>query len=142
MKTLVNRLSQINFRNVVAALAVSAAFFVSQSATAQISLPENAPVTEGVAEGFQAAIFPVYNSVDMKIHFLNPAQEKVSVMILNENKDVIYQKQVGKPAAFRGKFSLSQVPDGEYTMVIKSASHQISRDFSVQTQVARLAQAK
>jgi hypothetical protein len=143
MKSIISRVSGNSFRNAFAGIALAAALVFGQSATAQsVSVPADAPVTEGTAGGFQAAIFPVANTASIKLHLENPAHEFVSVVIMNESNEIVYQKRVGKQAIFLGKFSLEMIPDGEYTMVVKSRKHQISRDFTLQTQVARVAQTK
>jgi hypothetical protein len=142
MKTLVNSLAQINFRNFVAATALAAVCLITQPASAGTSLPTGTNPAGNVTENFQAVMYLADNSANVKIHLLNPRQEKISVSIFNEANEVVYQKQIGKPAVFHGRFSLDRIPDGTYTMVVKTNTEQISREFSIQTQVARLAQVK
>jgi hypothetical protein len=75
----------------------------------------------------------------MKVHFENPSREKIMVTIENSKSEVVYRKFVGKDALYRGKFDVSGMPNGSYTMTVQNAHQKYSNAFVIQTQEERVA---
>jgi YbbR domain-containing protein len=51
----------------------------------------------------------------------------------------VYQKVIGRDTAYRGKFDLSMLADGDYTVKVKSQKDSFTRKLSLKTQKERLA---
>jgi hypothetical protein len=67
----------------------------------------------------------------------NPDYEKVAILILNKDKEIIYRKNLGKAEKCILKLNLQQLPSDNYTMVVRSARYTYSRSFSLQTHIER-----
>ena len=129
-------------RNLVAAFALAFVLFLAGNVSAQsVQFADNAAIHTQTSDQFKVAVFPVQNSLLMKVLFENPAQEKVTVLIKNSSNDIVYKKEIGKTAVFNGKFDVSKMTDGTYTMVIESKHQSYSNAFSVQTYQERIARA-
>lgn len=143
MKTTISSANKNTFRNIITGLTLSAALFFGQVASAQtVSVEENAPIQTQMTDGFKVAIHPVINSLFMKVHFVNPNKELVTVLIKNSKDEVVYRKNVGRNTVFHGKFDVSNIADGTYTMVVQSTKHSHSNAFAVETLQERIALAK
>ncbi|QHT71087.1 hypothetical protein GXP67_32760 [Rhodocytophaga rosea] len=139
MKTLF--ISTPVMRNLVAAFALAFTLFAGNASAQSVQFADNAAIHTQTSDQFKVAVFPVQNSLTMKVLFENPAQEKVTVMIKNSDHEVVYKKEVGKVAIFNGKFDVSKMTDGTYTMVIESKHQSYSNAFSVETYQERIARA-
>jgi hypothetical protein len=142
MKTMISSANKNRFRNAIACFAVAATLFTAQAASAQtVSVTEDVPAAQQTGNTFKAAIYPVYNSLFMKVHVENPARETVTITIQNSNNSIVYKKIVGKDAIFHGKFDVSHMANGEYTMTVQSVHHKYSNNFTIQTHQERTATA-
>jgi hypothetical protein len=129
-------------RNLLAGLTLSAAIFFGGAACAQsVQFTDNAPLHTQTTDGFKVAVFPVANSLLMKVVFENPNKERVTVLIRNSKGEVVYKKLVGRNPVFHGKFDVSKIENGTYTMVIQSTTQSYSNPFSVATYQERIARA-
>ncbi|MDO1447147.1 hypothetical protein Q0590_12835 [Rhodocytophaga aerolata] len=143
MNTLFSSISANNFRKAFAAVALVAAVAVAPAVSAQsVTAQDNAPSITKAADEFQAFVHPVENSVSMKVHFVNPEKENIIVTIYNQDNDIVYQKFLGKDAIFHGKFDLSNLSDGVYTVKVGNKKETYSRNLSIQTQQERFASAR
>lgn len=140
MQTIISRVSGSSFRTAFALIALFCACLISQQVTAQaITLTDHAPVMEkSNSRDFQAAIHPVANTLRMKVHFVNPGNEYVAVIIKNSQQAVVYRKRMGNIPVFHGSFDLAILPDDTYTIEVRSRSYTYSRSISMQTQQARV----
>jgi hypothetical protein len=143
MNTLFSNVSSKIFRNAFASVALFAAVLVAPAVSAQaVTAQDNVASITKSADEFQAFVHPVENSISMKVHFVNPDKESVTVTIHNEAKAIVYQKVIGKDAIFHGKFDLSNLADGEYTVKVSNRKDTYSRTLSIQTQQERFASAR
>jgi flagellar hook assembly protein FlgD len=143
MNTFFSSVSGNSFRKALASVAFVAAVFVAPALSAQsVTAQGNTPSITTAAESFQAYVHPVENSVSMKVHFVNPAKEAVMMTIHNQDNKVVYEKAIGKDEVFHGKFDLSNLADGEYTVKISSRKNTYTRTLSIHTQQERLASAR
>lgn len=143
MKTQFTSTRTNTFRNLIAGLSLVAALFISEAASAQtVQFADQASVHTQVTDNFKVALFPVANSSLIKVLFENPNQEKVTVLIKDNQDKVVYRKEVGNGAIFRGKFDVSHIAEGNYTMVIESKSQSYSNPFLIGTQQDRIARAQ
>ncbi|QHT70027.1 hypothetical protein GXP67_26965 [Rhodocytophaga rosea] len=128
-------------RNLVAAFALAFTLFAGNASAQSVQFADNAAIHTQTSDQFKVAVFPVENSLLMKVLFENPAKERVTVLIKNSNNEVVYKKAVGNAPIFIGKFDVSKMTDGNYTMVIESKNQSYSNPFSVQTYQERIARA-
>lgn len=143
MKTLITSTNKNSFRNIIAGLTLSAAFFFGGAASAQttVQFVDKAPIHTQTTNAFKVAVFPVANSLLMKVHFENPNKEKVTLLIKNSKDEVVYRKAVGNDPIFNGKFDLSKIANGTYIMVIQSSNQTYSNSFAIETHQERIAKA-
>jgi hypothetical protein len=137
MKTLFTSTSAM--RNLVAAFAFT--LFAGSASAQSVQFADNAPIHTQTTDGFKVAVFPVENSLTMKVLFENPAKETVNVLIKNSNEEIVYSKTVSGTAKFNGKFDVSRIGEGTYTIVIQSANQSYSNTFSIGTPQERIAKA-
>lgn len=142
MKTFITRVTGNSFRTAIASTVLAAVLFVSQAASAQNITPaDNSSISSQPSNGFQAAIHPIYNSLKMKVHVLNPDEETVTVLIQDADKKEVFRKKIGTKAVIHGSFNVSDMPNGFYTITVRSATHTFSRSFVIEPQQERIAKA-
>jgi hypothetical protein len=142
MKTLITSVSGSSFRTAFASLVIAIVFFLNQSVTAQtISPADNSSIVSETSAGFQAAIHPVYNTLKMKVHVLNPKQDVVSIEILDSDKLEVYKKRMGKAEIIHSSFDVASMPNGIYTIIVRSGKNAYSRSFVIESQQERIAKA-
>lgn len=143
MNTLFSSVSAINFRKALASVALVAAVLVAPAVSAQsVTANDNTPSISKPAGEFQAFVHPVENTISMKLHFVNPDKESITVTIHNKANAVVYQKFLGRDAIFHGKFDLSNLADGEYTVKVSNRKETYTRALSIETQQERFASAR
>jgi hypothetical protein len=76
------------------------------------------------------------------VNFENPAREKVVLTVRNSYGTPVFSNTIGRNEIYNGKLDISALPDGEYTLVLQSASSKYEQSFSIQTETARLASVK
>ena len=141
MKTLSTSTNK-TLRTIIASLTLSAAFFFGQTSFAQeVKFVDNAPVHTQTTDNFKVAIYPVTNAPSINVHMENPAREKITIMIKNNKDEVVYKKVVGREAIYYGKFDVSAVGSGTYTMVIQSPKLIYSNPFSIEASKQPIAKA-
>jgi YbbR domain-containing protein len=119
-----------------------AAILIAPTISAQtITASGNTPMVTKSNNKFEAIIYPVEHSTHMKINFVNPQEEKVIITIYNKSNTAVYQKIVGSEAAYRGKFDLSMLADGNYTVKVKGQKTCFTRKISIKTEQERVASA-
>ncbi len=142
MKTTTTSAHTNSFRNLIAGFTLAAALLLTVTASAQnIKFADEAPIHTQTTDKLKVAVFPVANSLLMKVLVENPHKEMVTVLIRNSKGDVVYKKVVGRNPVFHGKFDISQIENGTYTMIIQSSSQSYSNPFSVETYQERIARA-
>jgi hypothetical protein len=140
MNTLFSGLSGNSFRKAFVAAAFIAAVLIAPAVSAQtITARDNVPSVAGSAGGFQAFVHPVENSVKMKVHFVNPQRNYVTIYVYNEDGDLAYKKLVGKEAVYHGTFDMSKLPDGEYSIKVSSRKGIYTQSLTLETQQKRFA---
>ncbi|QHT70241.1 hypothetical protein GXP67_28130 [Rhodocytophaga rosea] len=77
------------------------------------------------------------NSLKMMLHVENLGHEKMMVQILNGRKGIVYHQYLGNQEVFIARYSLQDLPDGDYTIEVKSATYSYSKTFSIQTSISR-----
>jgi hypothetical protein len=129
-------------RKAIASAAFATVVLIAPAVSAQtITAQSNASAITNSANKFQAVIYPVENSVNVNINVVNPQAEKVTITIYDNNKSAVYKKNVGTEALYRGKFDMSMLADGEYTVIVKSGKDSYTRTISVKTQRERFTSA-
>ena len=142
MKTLTTSANKNTSRNLIAGLILGAALFFGNGASAQtVKFVDNAPIHTQTTDSFKVAVYPVANSFVMRVHVENPTREKVTVLVKNSKEEVIYTKKVGNNPVFNGKFDVSQMEEGTYTIVVQSAKQTYANPFTVEAQQDRIARA-
>lgn len=142
MKTTTTSAHTKTIRNMIAGLTLAATFFCTATASAQgVKFVDEAPIHSQTTDKFKVAVFPVANSLLLKVIFENPHKEMVTVLIKDSKDEVVYKKKVGRNTVFLGKFDVSHIADGTYMMVIQSAKQSYSNPFSIATQQERMARA-
>jgi hypothetical protein len=147
MKTLSTIAQKNNIRNLLAGLTLSIGLLVAGTASAQttpqqtVSFADNQAFHSQTSDDFKVAVFPMANSLTMKVVLENPNKDKVTVLIKNSEDEVVYRKIVGNNPVIHGKFDVSGLDNGTYTMVIESAHQSYASPFSVQTHQERIAKA-
>lgn len=142
MKTLFSSIHNKGFRTAIACLSLSAALFFGQSASAQsISSADKLTSAPYEIDRFQASISPIENTLFMKVEILNPDRKNVTVSILDSDNKLVYKKRMGRTEEFYGKFDISNIPDGKYTMMIQTPKKEITNGFNIQTKKERIASA-
>jgi hypothetical protein len=145
MKNLSTSAQRNSFCKLIAGLTLSIGLFVAGTASAQtsseqtLSFADHAPLHTQTSDKFKVVVFPVAYSQSMKVVLENPSKDKVSVLIKDSNDKIVYRKMVGTKAVFIGTFDVSNLTDGDYTMVIESDSQSYSNSFSLQLQQERIA---
>jgi hypothetical protein len=141
MKTLFTSTSVM--RNLVATLFVAVVILFAGNASAQsIQFTDQAALHTQTTDQFKVAVFPVESSLVMKVLFENPAKETVTVLIKNSQDEIVYTKTVRGTAKFNGKFDISRIGEGNYSLVIESASQSYSNPFFIGTSQERIARAQ
>ena len=142
MKTLSASVRTNSFRNFIAGISLAAVLAIGGTASAQsVQFTDNQPLHIQQTDGLKVAVFPVYQSMLMKVHVENPNKEMITVLIKDDKGEIVYKKQVGRTTIYNGKFDVSQVADGNYTMVIESKSQSYANSFFVETHQERIARA-
>ncbi|MDO1451977.1 hypothetical protein Q0590_37255 [Rhodocytophaga aerolata] len=147
MKTLSTIAQKNNLTKLIAGLTLSIGLLVTGTASAQttpqqkVSFADNQAFHTQTSDDFKVAVFPMANSLTMKVVLENPNKEKVTVLIKNAENEVVYRKMVGKDPIIHGKFDVSGLVNGSYTMIIESVHQSHSSPFSVKTHQERLAKA-
>ncbi len=140
MKTILFGIAGNSFRKALAAVALVAAVFVAPAVSAQsVIVQDNAPAITKAANEFQAIVHPVMNTVKMKIHFLNPEKNYITLYVYNENGELTYKKLIGKEAVYHGTFDMSKLNDGEYTIKVGSRKDTYTKTLTLETEQKRYA---
>ncbi|MDO1447146.1 hypothetical protein Q0590_12830 [Rhodocytophaga aerolata] len=140
MKTIFFGIAGNSFRKAFAAVALVAAVAVAPAVSAQsVTAQDNAPSITKAADEFQAFVHPVENSVSMKVHFVNPEKNYITIYVYNENGELTYKKLIGKEAIYHGTFDMSKLNDGEYTIKVGSRKDTYSRTLTLETEQKRFA---
>jgi hypothetical protein len=82
------------------------------------------------------------NPMKLKVNFENPARERVVLVVRSNSGAAVFSDVLGRSEIYNGKLDISALPDGEYTMILQSASSKYEQTFSIQTETARLASVK
>ncbi len=139
MKILTSRVIGNSFRTTIACLVLFIACITGQRSSAQaITVTDNPPVMESSEKRFQAAVYPIDNTLRMKVHFVNPDKENVSVIIQDSMKSTVFRKSVGNKPVFHGSFNLESLPDDVYTIIVRCRNNTYKCSISIQTQQARV----
>ncbi len=145
MKTQSTSAQRNTISKLIAGLTLSIGLLVAGTVSAQtgsqqtVSFADKQAYHTQTSEEFKVAVFPMANSLTMKVVLENPNKAKVTVLIKNSKEEVVYRKVVGKNPVIHGKFDVSGLVNGSYTMVVESANGSYSSPFSVQTQQERFA---
>lgn len=143
MKKVIISTTKKSFRLVIAGIAIVLTVSFGQAVQAQsilVSSPEAAK-EEKSESGFRASIYPVINTLLMKVNFENPDRERITLIIENSEKKIVYKKDLGKVKVFMGNFDLAQIPDQAYTITIKGDTKTYFKSFTLLTQQERIVQA-
>ena len=142
MKTLFSSINNKDFRTAIACFSLSAALFFGQAVSAQ-SITSADKITSASYEidRFQASVTPIENSLFMKVQILNPDRKNVTVSIFDNNNQLIYKKRMGRTSQFYGKFDISNIPDGKYTMTVHTPKKVVTNSFNIKTKQERIASA-
>jgi hypothetical protein len=140
MKTLFT--STNTLRKFIACFSLVTALLITSAASAQtVQFTDQAPLHRQLTDGLKVAVFPVAHSLLMKVNFENPDKEKITILIKNKQGEVVYHKHVGRTALYNGKFDVSQIGDGNYTLIIESKKQSYANTFIIETHQERLARA-
>ncbi len=142
MKTLFSSINNKGFRTAIACFSLSAALLFGHTASAQsISAVDKITSASQEIDRFQAAISPIENTLLMKVQILNPDRKNVTVSIFDNNNQLVYKKKMGRIPQFYGKFDISNIADGEYTMTVQTSKKIVTNSFNIQTKQERIASA-
>lgn len=142
MKTSTTSVSGSSFRTAIAIFVLIVTLFAGQVVSAQnIIAADNSSITSKISEGFQAAIHPIFNTLKMKVHVVNPASETISVIIENSDNQEVFRKKMGTQEVIHSSFDVANMPNGIYKITVRSTKHTYSRSFVIESQAERIAKA-
>ena len=142
MKTLFSSINNKGFRTAIACFSLSAALLFGHATAAQsVSAADRITSASHEIDRFQASIDPIENTLLMKVQILNPDRKNVTVSIFDTNNQLVYKKKMGRTPEFYGKFDISNMPDGEYTMTVQTPKKVVTNAFHIQTKKERIASA-
>lgn len=140
MNTIFSGLSGNSFRKAITFVAFIAGISVAATVSAQTVTAEgNISSITKPADEFQAFVHPVINTVTMKIHFVNPQKDYITISVYDQDGHLAYKKLVGKEGVYHGTFNMSKLTDGEYTVKVGSRKGTYSRTLILETQQKRFA---
>jgi hypothetical protein len=126
----------------LAALSFST-LLVNYAATAQDHADHPVPLSaEAAAPAFEAAVFPSLDPLILKVVFRNPTREPLTLLVKNEDQEVIYRQPLGNVGSYNSRFHLADLADGNYQMEIAGKSVRYAKSLRVGTKVIRLAEAR
>ncbi len=142
MKTLSTTTRTNTLRNFIASLSLVAALVLSGTTSAQtVQFTDQEPLHSQLTEELKIAVFPIQNSLLMKVIFENPTKENITMLIKNKQGEVVYKKQIGRAPLYNGTFDVSQIGDGDYSLVIESKKQSYANPFFIETHQERIARA-
>ena len=142
MKTLFSSIHNKTFSVAIACFSLFAALFLGQATYAQsVTAADKLTSAPCEIDRFQAAISPIENTLQMKVQIVNPDRKTVTVSIFDNDNQLVYKKKMGRIEDFYGKFDISNIADGKYTMVVQTPKKAISNSFHIQTTHERIARA-
>jgi subtilase family serine protease len=143
MNTSFSSVSGNSFRKALTCVAFVAALFVTPALSAQsITAEGNTPSITKSAGQFQAFAHPVENAASVKVHFVNPNEDQVTVTIHDQDRQLAFKKIIGRDAVYHGTFNLSKLTDGEYNITVSNRKGTYTRTFVLETQQKRFALAQ
>ena len=77
----------------------------------------------------------------MKVHVLNPKQDMVSVQIFDNYNQEVFKKRMGTTEIIHSSFDVASMPNGIYTITVRSGKNAYSRSFVIESQQERIAKA-
>ncbi len=137
LKSLTNPVLRRMFLPGLALLLLAGPYARSQNGVALAVSNLPAPTA---APAFQAVIVPLLEPLKLKVVFFNPAKEPLTLLIKNQQQEVIYRKFIGRVASFHTDFYLANVADGDYQVELAGNSVRYTKSVQIRTKVARLAQ--
>jgi hypothetical protein len=143
MNTLFSSVSGNSFRKALASVAFVAAVLVAPAISAQsITAQGNTASITKSADQFQAFVHPIENTLNMKVHVLNPEKENVTITIHDQDNMLAYRKTIGRNAVYHGTFDMAKLADGEYNVTVSSRRGTYTRKLNLSTQRTRYALAQ
>jgi hypothetical protein len=120
----------MNTKHVFAAALTAVVLFFSNAASANEGGSKKASVTEDqVSVKYQGTS---ENNIIFKVEFENPTSEKFSLIIKNDNGDVVYHQQFSDAHFSKSVFFQNTDSDIHPTFIIRTASNnEIVRQFAV-----------
>jgi hypothetical protein len=130
-----------SFRKAAALVAVMLAVVAGQGMATPASSPDyrlNLPAVS--PEHFQACAYRAKDALKMRVHFVNPQQKRVKILILNSEDQTVFTRDMRKTVTFVGNLDLTGLPNGRYTIVIQSGNDRFTQPFTLHSQITRLVQ--
>lgn len=138
MKTTITRTVEMIFQG-AAILSLLAIFLFTSDVTAQHKeVLTDARSMASVPGNLQANIFPSTDPLMLKIVFVNPAKETVTLIVRNANREKVYTKDITNTEMYNSRLDVSGLPDGNYTFELQGKHQFFSQNFEILTQTARL----
>jgi hypothetical protein len=144
MKTLLTSISgKVSFSVLLLGFALLLTGYTAQAQPGKnVNSPLHASAPEANTPAFGAAIVPLLDPLKLKVLVRNPRRESLTLLIRNDQREVIYRKELGRPEKLNTDFYLSNIADGAYTMEVKARSARFARPIWIGTNVARVAQVR
>lgn len=85
-------------------------------------------------ETFEVGMYRVKNSLSMRLLMEKNLGERVSVRLLNDNGQTLYEEVVGKHTnKYARNFDFSQIQDGSYILEITNGEERVEKDINLST---------
>jgi hypothetical protein len=96
------------------------------------------PASQPAAKALKAVVFQVEHSMKFKAHVENPNRKELKVRIRKADNTLVYEDRVHDRATYIRQFDLSNLADGEYTVVITNGEESYTQTIAVNTLTARV----
>ncbi len=134
--------TQLSIYKLFAGLCLSAALLLGGNASAQSTqLTSHPPKEKAAKQAVRVAVFPQLNSTFMKVLVENPNQQKMTLIVRNSKDEVVYRKTLSACRIYHGRYDVSKLENGNYTMTLLAGNKPHVQSFSVQTHQDRFASA-
>lgn len=98
------------------------------------------PVKQTASEpaALQANIFASADPLVLKVIFVNPQKETVTLLVKKDGEETVYARKFENTENYNSRVDVSGLPDGNYMFQIIGTTTSFSETFQISTQTARL----
>lgn len=138
MKITINRTVEKVFQGAaivsLATIFLSTGFVYAQQTEVSQPLVSTSPKPSEL----QANIFGSLDPFKLKIVFVNPSKEPVTLLVKDDKRETLYKKVLKNIHVYNSSFDVYGLPDGNYTFEVIGTSSWFSKEFQISTQMSRL----